>query len=163
MVGAGALGVFAAAAADGDVAEGAAVGPVAAAGLAEVAGLGVVVVVVVAELGVGGVAAWARQVLLLRRRGSSGGGLGLGRSAVLAGIRRRHLVVFVDMQNGGLLTLFQIWTRERKECSLLGKKGLNECLCVEWGLERGWFYGKQEREIVKSVRENICGGNRDIF
>lgn len=51
--GAGAAGL-AAAPADGDVAEGAALGPVAAAGLAEVAGLGEAVVVVIAEFGVGG-------------------------------------------------------------------------------------------------------------
>lgn len=51
--GAGAFGGFAAAATDGDVAEGAAVGPVTAAGLTEVTGLREVVVVVVAELGVG--------------------------------------------------------------------------------------------------------------
>lgn len=37
-------------------------GPVATAGLAEMAGLGEVVVVVVAELGVGGLAAWAREL-----------------------------------------------------------------------------------------------------
>jgi len=91
VVGAGALGVLAAASADGDVAEGAAVGPVAAAGLAEVARLGVVVVVVVAELGVGGVAPRAGEVLLLdrRRRHRS---MRLARSAALAGIRRRHLL-----------------------------------------------------------------------
>lgn len=41
--------VFPASAADGDVAEGAAFGPVAAASLAEMAGLGEVVVVVVTE------------------------------------------------------------------------------------------------------------------
>jgi hypothetical protein len=58
---AGALGVLAGAAADGDVTEGPTVSPVATAGLAEVAGLREVVVVVVAELGVGGVAARARQ------------------------------------------------------------------------------------------------------
>ena len=60
----GALG-FAATAADGDVAEDAAFGPVAAAVLAEVAGLREVVVVVVAELGVHGVAARALQRLLV--------------------------------------------------------------------------------------------------
>lgn len=64
---AGAFGVLAAATADGDVAEGATVGPVPAAGFAEVAGLGEVVVVVVAELCVGGVAAWTSKVLWLRR------------------------------------------------------------------------------------------------
>ncbi|KAF5468341.1 hypothetical protein F2P56_012499 [Juglans regia] len=51
---------------DGDVAKGAALGPIAAAGLAEVAGLGEVVVVVVAELGGGGTAARARERLSLR-------------------------------------------------------------------------------------------------
>jgi len=56
---------LAAPAADGDVAEGPAFCPVPAAGLAEVAGLGEVVVVVVAELGVGGVASRAPEVLLL--------------------------------------------------------------------------------------------------
>uniref|UniRef100_A0A8R7QJD1 Uncharacterized protein n=1 Tax=Triticum urartu TaxID=4572 RepID=A0A8R7QJD1_TRIUA len=59
---------LAAAAADGDVAERAALGPVAAARLAEVARLGEVVVVVVAELGVGGVAPGATQRRLLRPR-----------------------------------------------------------------------------------------------
>ncbi|KAI8528817.1 hypothetical protein RHMOL_Rhmol12G0177300 [Rhododendron molle] len=63
--GLGALGL-AAAAADGDVAEYAALGPVAAAGLAEVAGLGEVVVVVVAELGVERVASRALQRLVVR-------------------------------------------------------------------------------------------------
>lgn len=61
--GLGALGL-AAAAADGDVAEDAALGPVAAAGLAEVARLGEVVVT---ELGVGRIAAWPWTVLWLRR------------------------------------------------------------------------------------------------
>lgn len=65
---AGAFGVLAAATADGDVAERAAVGPVAAARLAEVAGLREIVVVVVAEFGVGGVAPRAGEVLRLRRR-----------------------------------------------------------------------------------------------
>jgi len=54
-----------AAAADGDVTEGAAFGPVAAAGLAEVAGLAQAVVVVVAELCVGRVAPRALEGLLL--------------------------------------------------------------------------------------------------
>ncbi|KAG0452199.1 hypothetical protein HPP92_026076 [Vanilla planifolia] len=53
-----------AAAADGDVAEGAAFGPVAAAALAEVAGLCEAVVVVVAELGVRRVAARAARGVL---------------------------------------------------------------------------------------------------
>nr|ACN26647.1 unknown [Zea mays] len=53
------------AAADGDVAERSPARPVAAAGPAEVARLGQVVVVVVAELGVGGLAARARQALRL--------------------------------------------------------------------------------------------------
>lgn len=53
------LGVLSAAAADGYVAEGAAVSPVPTAGLAEVARLGEVVVVVVAELGVWGIASGA--------------------------------------------------------------------------------------------------------
>ena len=51
--------VSAACAADGDVAEGAASGPVALAGFAEVARLREAVVVVVAEFGVGGIAAGA--------------------------------------------------------------------------------------------------------
>lgn len=51
--GAGALGILPATAANGDVAEGAAVGPVSAAGLTEVAGLREVIVVVVAEFCVG--------------------------------------------------------------------------------------------------------------
>jgi len=91
-VGAGALGVLAAATADGDVAECAAMGPVPATGLAEVARLGVVVVVVVAELGVGGLATGAGEVLLLRRWRRSGRALGLGRSAALAGVGRWHVV-----------------------------------------------------------------------
>ena len=62
-----ALGVLAGAASDGDVAESATVGPVAAAGLAEVAGLGEVVVVVVTELGVEGVAARAGERVGLGR------------------------------------------------------------------------------------------------
>ena len=57
--------VLAAAAADGDIAKGAALRPVAATGLAEVAWLRRAVVVVVAELGVGGVAAWAVECLLV--------------------------------------------------------------------------------------------------
>ncbi|KAI3416881.1 BSD domain-containing protein [Psidium guajava] len=60
----GALG-FPAAAADGDVAEDAALGPVPPAALAEVAGLGEVVVVVVAEFGVERVAARALQRLVV--------------------------------------------------------------------------------------------------
>ena len=60
----GALGALAGATADGNVPKGAAFGPVAAAALAEVARLRDVVVVVVAELGVGGVASGAPQVLL---------------------------------------------------------------------------------------------------
>lgn len=87
--GAGALGVLAGAAADGDVAEGPAMSPVATAGLAEVAGLREVVVVVVAELGVGRVAARARQLLLFWWWGSRVMGR-LGWPAVLAGVRR-HL------------------------------------------------------------------------
>jgi len=58
-------GFLADAAADGDVAERAAFGPVALAVLAEMAGLGEVVVVEVAELGVGRIATWAYQPLLL--------------------------------------------------------------------------------------------------
>lgn len=54
--GAGALAALASATADGDVAKRSAFGPVAATVLAEMAGLREVVVVVVAELGVGGVA-----------------------------------------------------------------------------------------------------------
>ncbi|MFS7974044.1 hypothetical protein Hanom_Chr09g00863821 [Helianthus anomalus] len=77
----GTFGVFAAAAADGDVSEGAAVGPVAAAGLAEVTGLGEVVVVVVAEFGVGGVAAGAGEVFGLIGWWTSGGG-----AAVVGGV-----------------------------------------------------------------------------
>lgn len=46
-------------------------GPIAAAGLAEVARLREIVVVVVAKLGVGGVAAGAWEVLRLRRRSAS--------------------------------------------------------------------------------------------
>lgn len=47
-------------AADGDIPERAAFGPVAATGFTEVPGLGEAVVVEVAELGVGGGTAWAR-------------------------------------------------------------------------------------------------------
>lgn len=57
--------VLPAAAANGDVAEGAAAGPVALAGLAEMSGLGEAVIVVVAELGIGGVAAGAFECGLL--------------------------------------------------------------------------------------------------
>ena len=63
--GARALSVFAGPTADWDVTEGATVSPVATAGLAEVARLREVVVVVVAELGVGGVTAWTWKLLLL--------------------------------------------------------------------------------------------------
>ena len=59
--------VLAAAAADWDIAKGAALCPVAAAGLAEVARLCCAVVVVVAELSVGGVAAWTIECLLMLR------------------------------------------------------------------------------------------------
>lgn len=55
----GAALVLAAATADGDIAEGPAFGPVTAAGLAEVARLSEVVVVVVTKFGVGGIAARA--------------------------------------------------------------------------------------------------------
>ena len=65
--------------------------PVTAAGLAEVAGLREVIVVIVAELGVGGVTARAREVLLFRQWRP--GNLGLGWPTVLAGFRRRHWVV----------------------------------------------------------------------
>jgi|UniRef100_A0A804N5F7 hypothetical protein len=65
---AGALGVAPAPAADGHVAERAAAGPVAAARLAEVARLRERVVVKVAELGVGGVAARAAERAGLRER-----------------------------------------------------------------------------------------------
>uniref|UniRef100_A0A8R7UKR1 Uncharacterized protein n=1 Tax=Triticum urartu TaxID=4572 RepID=A0A8R7UKR1_TRIUA len=64
--GLGAL-VAAAAAPDGDVAERAAAGPVASAGLAEVTGLREGVVVEVAELGVGGLAARALEPRLRLR------------------------------------------------------------------------------------------------
>ena len=60
-------GVLAGAATEGHVAKSAALSPVAAAGLAEVAGLGEIVVVVVAELGGEGVAARAREGLGLLR------------------------------------------------------------------------------------------------
>lgn len=60
--GARTFSILAAATANWDVTEGATVGPVAAAGLAEMARLREVVVVVVAELGVGGLAAWALEL-----------------------------------------------------------------------------------------------------
>lgn len=88
--GARALGILSAAATDRDVAEGPTVSPVAAAGLAEVTRLREVVVVVVAELGIGGLAPRAREVLLLRRWSSET--LGLGGSPVVRVARvRRHL------------------------------------------------------------------------
>lgn len=65
--------VLAAAAADGDVAEGAAFGPVAAARLAEMARLREVVVVVVAKFCVGGIAAWAPQILGASTAAGGGG------------------------------------------------------------------------------------------
>lgn len=65
----GALGVLAAAATHRNVAESAALGPVAAAVLAEVAGLGEIVVVVVAEFSVGGFTARAFEVFLLWKMG----------------------------------------------------------------------------------------------
>jgi hypothetical protein len=78
VLGRGRRGALARAAADGDVAEGSALGPVSPAGLAEVARLRRVVVVVVAELGVPRLAPRARvagrlvsvrlRLLLLRRR-----------------------------------------------------------------------------------------------
>jgi len=75
----GAFG-FTAPAADGDVAEDAALGPVAATVFAEVARLGEVVVVVVTELGVEGVAAGALEGLVVLVVGSEppvrGGGAG---------------------------------------------------------------------------------------
>ena len=71
--GAGALGGVVA---GGDVAEGATVSPVTAAWFAEVAGLGEGIVVVVAELGVGGIAARALEVVVvLRRRWRASGAL----------------------------------------------------------------------------------------
>lgn len=78
-VGGVALGalVLAAAAADGDVAEGAASGPVALAGFAKVSRLRQAVVVVVTKLGIGGIAARALErvriglIWFLRDRGHS--------------------------------------------------------------------------------------------
>jgi len=64
MVGAGALGVLAAAAIDGDVTEGSAMGPVPATGLIEVARLRVVVV---AKLGVGEGCYWPVMVGAARK------------------------------------------------------------------------------------------------
>ncbi|KAL8251123.1 hypothetical protein R6Q59_034816 [Mikania micrantha] len=81
-----AFGVLPAATADGYVTEGAAVGPVAAAGLAEMTRLGEVVVVVVAEFGVGGVATGAGEVFWLWRW-CGVVGLGGGGSTVIGGIR----------------------------------------------------------------------------
>ncbi|THU74840.1 hypothetical protein C4D60_Mb04t37640 [Musa balbisiana] len=82
-----ALGVLPRAAADGDVAEGAAFGPVAAAVLAEVTRLQQVVVVVVAELGVGGFAPGAPQILLL---------LGKPRPCRLNCRRRRRILHYLE-------------------------------------------------------------------
>jgi hypothetical protein len=94
--------VLAAAPADGHVAERAALGPVPAAGLAEVARLREAVVVVVAELGVGGVAARAPQPLLGRRgrlrlrlrgrrRSAPGAGAALTCTDRVVPRRRRHI------------------------------------------------------------------------
>lgn len=91
--GPGALSVLAGATADRDVTEGPAVSPVATAGLAEVTGLGEVVVVIVAELGVGGVAARAWKLLLFWWWGTSRVLTRLGRPAVVAGVRRHFEVV----------------------------------------------------------------------
>lgn len=55
---------LAAASPDGDVSEDASLGPIAAAGLTEVSGLGEVVIVVVTEFGVEGVAARALECLV---------------------------------------------------------------------------------------------------
>jgi hypothetical protein len=76
-------------AADGDVAERAAAGPVAAAGAAEVAGLGEGVVVEVAELGVGGVAARALEPRLRERDPREACPLRHGH-----GLRRPHRLTF---------------------------------------------------------------------
>lgn len=64
---AGALGILAGTAADGDVSERAAFGPVTAAVLAVMARLGEVVIVVIAEFGVGGFTAGALELLVLRK------------------------------------------------------------------------------------------------
>ncbi|KAL8241905.1 hypothetical protein R6Q59_012207 [Mikania micrantha] len=90
--------VLPAATADGDVTESAAVGPVPAAGFAEMTRLGEVIVVVVAEFGVGGVAARAWKVFWLRRWRTGGGVVGLcgGCSALVAGFRW-HFEVWVRL------------------------------------------------------------------
>lgn len=63
----GGLLVFPASTTDRDVAEGSAFGPIAAAGFAEVSGLGEAVVVVVAKFGVRGFASGAFQGLFMLR------------------------------------------------------------------------------------------------
>lgn len=63
----GTLSILAATAADRDVAESATVSPVTPTGFAEVTRLREVVVVVVAELGVGGVTAWTGEVFWFGR------------------------------------------------------------------------------------------------
>lgn len=140
-----ALGVLSGPATYRDVAEGSSVSPVAAAGLAEVAGLGEVVVVVVAELGIGGVAAWARKLLLFWWWGSRAVG-GLGWSAVLAGVSR-HLGCERLRKNSCFESDFESSGRERLRRS--GRVGWF------WVLV-GWVVGgfKEEEEIQ---RENNCG------
>lgn len=80
-----AFGVLAGAAADRNVAEGAAVSPVTAAGFAEMTGLREVVVVVVTKLGVEGIAAWTGKRVGLRRGRKAHGMLWLGPTVVSVG------------------------------------------------------------------------------
>ena len=74
--GARTLSIFPGAAANRDVPEGATMSPVTATGLAEMARLRKVIVVVVAKLSVGGVTAWTRYLFLFWWWGSRVKGLG---------------------------------------------------------------------------------------
>lgn len=83
----GPFGIFATASTNGYVTKSAAVRPITAARFAEMTWLREVVVVVVTEFGVGGIATWARKMLRLRRRCTS---LLLFGNSSFTCIRRRH-------------------------------------------------------------------------
>ena len=92
-------------------------GPVTAAGLAEVAGLREVVVVVVTELGVGGFTTWARKLLLFSCRVLGGDPLVAAAAAVVVvvdvifiGVCRHLLLIFlVSVKEEELWNGFCFW------------------------------------------------------
>lgn len=62
-------------------------GPITTTGLTEMPWLREIIVIIVTELGVSGITAWAREVLLFRRRAKAARGKGLGGGLeVVAGV-----------------------------------------------------------------------------